>query len=320
MGDELLIQIADRLRAAVRGSDSVGRSHRERLDLEGRGKPISRLGGDEFTILLQDLEHAQDAARVARRVLHSLSRPFEVRGREIFVGASIGISVSPDDGSDTDTLLAAADVAMYHAKGRGGNAYFSGDERHLDATAPARDRPASCARAGPARALLPAAPGLADRARLGGRGADPLDQGRRGDGPSRRVHPRRRRDGDDRRSGMILRTACRQLVQWREEGFEPIRMLQNLSVERLRDLGIANAVEQVLFDTGLSTADLELEITESRILDQSANIVAGIGVSSPRSGSAWPSTISARATRPCCTQRFPIDRRRLIASFGDRGQ
>jgi diguanylate cyclase (GGDEF)-like protein/PAS domain S-box-containing protein len=319
MGDELLTQIADRLRAAVRGSDSVGRSHRERLDLEGRGKPISRLGGDEFTILLQDLEHAQDAARVARRVLHSLSRPFEVRDREIFVGASIGISVSPDDGSDTDTLLAAADVAMYHAKGRGGNAYeFFSPE--MNATSTRRLQLETDLRHALERDQLVLHYQPLRDSRTGRVSAvEALIRWIKDDGE--RVRP------DEfipvaEETGMIvpigewvLRTACRQFVQWREEGFEPIRMSVNLSVEQLRDLGIANAVEQVLFDTGLSTADLELEITESCILDQSTNIVAGIGALSALGIGFALDDFGTGYSSLSALQRFPIDRLKIDRSF-----
>ena len=82
MGDQLLTQVADRLRSAIRGSDSVGRTRNQEPTENDRESPISRLGGDEFTVLLQDLEHPQDAARVARRILHLLSRPFAIGDRE----------------------------------------------------------------------------------------------------------------------------------------------------------------------------------------------------------------------------------------------
>ena len=281
--------------------------------------PISRLGGDEFTILLQDLEHAQDAARVARRVLHSLSRPFEVRDREIFVGASIGISVSPDDGSDTDTLLAAADVAMYHAKDRGGNAYeFFSPE--MNATSTRRLQLETDLRHALERDQLVLHYQPLRDSRTGRVSAvEALIRWIKDDGEMVRPDefiPVAEETGLIVPIGeWVLRTACRQLVQWREEGFEPIRMSVNLSVEQLRDLGIANAVEQILFDTGLSTADLELEITESCILDQSANIVAGIGALSALGIGFALDDFGTGYSSLSALQRFPIDRLKIDRSF-----
>ena len=319
MGDELLIQVADRLRAAIRGSDAVGRAGCERVELEGRGTPISRLGGDEFTILLPDLEHAQDAARVARRVLHSLSRPFEVQGREIFVGASIGISVWPEDGSDSEELLRSADVAMYHAKGRGGNTYeFFSPEMNEISTRRFR------LEAGLRHAL--------ERDQLAVH-YQPLRDSRTGRVSAVEALIRWVNDDGDmvrpdefipvaEETGLIvpigewvLRTACRQLAAWREEGFEPIRMSVNLSVEQLRDLGIANAVEQVLFETGLSPADIELEITESCILDESPNIVAGIAALSALGLGFALDDFGTGYSSLSALQRFPIDRLKIDRSF-----
>ena len=319
MGDELLAQIADRLRAAVRGSDSVGLGRRERIELEGRGVPISRLGGDEFTILLQDLEHAQDSARVARRVLHSLSRPFEVQGREIFVGASIGIAVCPDDGTDTDTLLRAADVAMYHAKGRGGNAYefFSPD---MNATSARRLQLETDLRHALERDQLVLH-------------YQPLRDTRTGRVSAVEALIRWVNDAGEmvrpdefipvaEETGMIvpigewvLRTACRQLVTWREQGFAPIRMSVNLSVEQLRDLGIANSVEQVLYEHGLSASDIELEITESCILDESPNIIAGIGALTALGIGFALDDFGTGYSSLSALQRFPIDRLKIDRSF-----
>lgn len=104
VGDRLLSQVADRLQGSIRASDT-----------------ISRLGGDEFTILLNDVGSSDSVASVARKILQSLSRPFRVEGHELFVTASIGISIFPNDGDDVETLLRSADSAMYRAKELGRN-------------------------------------------------------------------------------------------------------------------------------------------------------------------------------------------------------
>jgi diguanylate cyclase (GGDEF)-like protein/PAS domain S-box-containing protein len=103
-GDKLLQSVARRLVACLRGSDTV-----------------SRQGGDEFVILLAEIEHAEDAARSAEKMLLALAAPHHVAGRDLYITGSIGISVYPDDGLDTETLIRCADTAMYHAKDRGRN-------------------------------------------------------------------------------------------------------------------------------------------------------------------------------------------------------
>jgi len=106
IGDRLLRSIAWRLLGCVRDSDTV-----------------SRRGGDEFLVLLPEIEHAAEAGFSARRILHALSAPHCIAGRELRVTASIGISLYPDCGWDAETLIAHADVAMYQAKERGRNGY-----------------------------------------------------------------------------------------------------------------------------------------------------------------------------------------------------
>ncbi|MEW9897780.1 EAL domain-containing protein [Chitinivorax sp. PXF-14] len=105
-GDQLLQQVAERLKQSMRVSDT-----------------ISRLGGDEFTVILEDLDDAEDAAFSARKVLSALRPSFQLNGTEVTVGASIGIATYPDCGSDLVSLMQAADVAMYRAKNEGRNVY-----------------------------------------------------------------------------------------------------------------------------------------------------------------------------------------------------
>ena len=115
-GDRLLEAVARRLREAARGWDLV--------NSEG-GEPsmVARLGGDEFTLLLPQLKDGEDAARVARRVVDAVRRPFEISGHQVFLGLSVGVALFPRDGSDPETLLRHADLAMATAKRAGGNAY-----------------------------------------------------------------------------------------------------------------------------------------------------------------------------------------------------
>jgi diguanylate cyclase (GGDEF)-like protein/PAS domain S-box-containing protein len=115
VGDALLQGVADRLVASLRFADTATR--------EETPSAISRLGGDEFTILVAPIDDVQHLARIARRILESLARPFHLSGHEVVIGGSIGITAWPDDGDDVEVLLRNADTAMYHAKEQGRNNY-----------------------------------------------------------------------------------------------------------------------------------------------------------------------------------------------------
>ncbi len=106
MGDLLLVTVAERLRASVRKSDVV-----------------ARLSGDEFTVIETDLVDSQPARALARTLVRALGRPFMLKGRDVQVGASVGISIYPDDGTSPEELLQRADLAMYRAKEQGRNRY-----------------------------------------------------------------------------------------------------------------------------------------------------------------------------------------------------
>jgi len=132
-GDMLLKGVAERISACVRETDSLLRSPEL-----GGGTTLARLGGDEFVLVLAPLERPEDAAKVAARVLESLTRPFTLKGGEkVTTTASIGISVYPSDGEDADVLMKNADVAMYQTKENGRNAYRFHDES-MNAAALAR--------------------------------------------------------------------------------------------------------------------------------------------------------------------------------------
>jgi diguanylate cyclase (GGDEF)-like protein len=118
VGDQLLRHVASRLRSCCRErEDEVGPA------LASLAPEVARLGGDEFTIIMAGLQDAQDAAKLARRILSSFAHPVRVGSHEIFINASIGIAIYPYDGEDIDTLLMHADTAMYKAKEQGGSSY-----------------------------------------------------------------------------------------------------------------------------------------------------------------------------------------------------
>lgn len=138
IGDELLGQFSDRLANALRAEDliafeaSQAMNEKELEDSEAKAKNqqmLARLGGDEFTVLLSEIREATDAAAVSKRIIDAVSEPFVVNDSEIRIGASVGIAIFPRDGSDYQTILKSADMAMYQAKEEGKNTYryFSED-------------------------------------------------------------------------------------------------------------------------------------------------------------------------------------------------
>jgi predicted signal transduction protein with EAL and GGDEF domain len=123
-GDKLLRTVADRLTACARRSDRVARIAVESADSGASAEnTIARLGGDEFVIVVSELTHPDEAQAVARRIQAAISQPYVISEREIFVTATIGVAIYPDDGDDAESLLANADAAMYEAKSAGRNRY-----------------------------------------------------------------------------------------------------------------------------------------------------------------------------------------------------
>jgi diguanylate cyclase (GGDEF)-like protein len=118
VGDVLLKSAADRILKCVRRVDYVSRINTEELD-----KTVARMGGDEFTILLSNIDDIQDASKVGQRILNELSQPFKIGAHDIHITASIGITIYPTDTEDPDDLLKYADIAMYQVKEKGRNNY-----------------------------------------------------------------------------------------------------------------------------------------------------------------------------------------------------
>ncbi len=318
-GDVLLTEVADRLRAAVRGGDSIGRLTQASAAQRPAESGISRLGGDEFTVVVADLEHPQDAARVARRILHALSRPFLVSGQEIYATCSIGIAVWPDDGANSEFLLRSADVAMYHAKSRGGATYaFFNSNMNLTSTR--RLALESQLRRGLEREEFHLVYQPIRDTRTGKVSAvEALVRWKDGNGqavsPAEFIPIAEEAGLIVDLGAFVLRTACRQARAWQDAGYAPIRMSVNISVHQLRRTGIVDSIDQILFESGLEAGHLELEITESSMLDANPNIAAaigrlrelGVGLALDDFGTGF-SSLSA-------LQRFPIERLKIDRSF-----
>ncbi|HEU4886651.1 MAG TPA: EAL domain-containing protein, partial [Thermoanaerobaculia bacterium] len=249
-GDRLLADIAQRLHGALRASDT-----------------ISRIGGDEFSVLLPEVVSAEAVAGVARKVLESLTRPFRVDGHELFVTASIGISCYPNDGEDAETLLKCADAAMYRAKELGRNQAqlftASMNERYVRRLALEQHLHHAIEREQLELWYQP----VYDRAR---RRIVSLEALLRWRDPVRGLIQPTEFIGLAEETGMIIpigewviRTACRQLRQWHEQGLETLRMAVNISAVQLQHRGMVDVIRTAIEENRLAPHHLELEITES---------------------------------------------------------
>jgi diguanylate cyclase (GGDEF)-like protein len=262
-GDQLLQQVALRLRASCRDREDEVRPAQE------AGTDVARLGGDEFTVIMPGLARADDAGKLARRILSSMAHPIPVAGQEIFVTASIGIAVFPDDGEDLETLLMHADTAMYKAKEHGGNSYRT-YSRTMNAQALQRLTLENALRRGLERNEFE----LHYQPIVDGRtgapvGAEALVRWRHPDLglllPSEFV-PLAEENGLIIPLGeWVLQEACRQNLAWQQGGLPRLRVVVNLSSRQLRRT-LPDIVARTLQATGLESRFLGLELTESLLV------------------------------------------------------
>jgi diguanylate cyclase (GGDEF)-like protein/PAS domain S-box-containing protein len=301
-GDELLLEMSQRLRRCVREDDTV-----------------ARLGGDEFTIILADLRHPEDAAHVAQKVIEAVQKPLKLGAVPVEVSASIGIAIYPVDGADAETLLRNADSAMYRAKDSGRNNYqlctdsmkTRAVERH---SAETRLRKAiygdqlvlhyqpqvgvGSGRIVGAEALVrwnDPERGLIDPAEFLSAAEE-----------SRLIVPL---------GSWVLRAACKQIRDWNDRGATPIRVGINLSARQFLHHDLIEMVKRITEEEDVNAAWLELEISETTAMqspDVTMNIVralraVGVGVALHNFGTGASSITYLR--------RFALSALKIDGSF-----
>ncbi len=302
VGDELLQSVAGRLVACVRASDTV-----------------CRYGGDEFVILLADIDKPQDAAHVAEKLHQASAVPHLVGGHELHVSLSIGISVYPDDGSDTNSLMGNADTAMYHAKASGRNVYrfFTAD---MNARAVRRLLVEGSLR----RALkqdefvLHYQPQI-DLVSGAMTGAEALIRWR--DPDFGLVYPGEF-IGIAEECGLIvpigrwvLREACRQVQAWLDAGLQAVPVAVNISAVEFRQRDLLDGVALILEETGLASRYLELELTESVLMDNAESSVAVLEALKAMGVSLAVDDFGTGYSSLSYLKRFPIGTLKIDRSF-----
>lgn len=302
VGDQLLQEIARRLKTTVRAFDTV-----------------SRQGGDEFIVLLNEINGPGDVAHIAEKLLQSVAEPCDVDGNELSVTLSIGISMFPDDGNDVDTLMKSADAAMYHAKENGRNNYqFFTPNMHEKAMS--RQKLENGLR----RALRRSEFVLHYQPKLCLRTGDIVGI----EALLRWQHPtegliapasfiRVAEEGGliSAIGEWVLREACQSNQRWQQSGLLNVPIAVNISAVQFRDRNFLAQVAGILRDTGLDAHWLELELTESIVMQDSGRAEAlleelremGVRLSIDDFGTGYSSLAYLR--------RFKIDALKIDQSF-----
>jgi diguanylate cyclase (GGDEF)-like protein/PAS domain S-box-containing protein len=302
VGDRLLQSVAQRLLSCVRSSDTVGRQ-----------------GGDEFVVLLWEVRRAEDAAIAAAKILEALRKPHLIDAHELHITASIGIVTYPEDGTDVETLMKKADLAMYHAKQTRHDSYEF-------------FKPEMNARAIERQSLEDTLHHAIERQELvlhyqpkfnlatsGIVGAEALIRWRH---PQRGLVPPGQFISIAEECGLIvpigrwvLREACRQARAWQIAGLPPLCVAINVSSVELRAPGFVAGVRATLKETGLEPRYLELELTETVLIEDSRSVAAvlkdlkdiGVLLALDDFGTGYSNLSQLK--------RFPIDALKIDQSF-----
>jgi diguanylate cyclase (GGDEF)-like protein len=253
VGDELLQSAAARLQACVRNSDT-----------------ISRQGGDEFVVLLSEIESAHDATISAEKLIDAMATPHFIDGHQVHVTLSIGISLYPDDADDAETMLRNADTAMYHAKKTGRNNFKTFTSGMNDNAVTRRSIEETLHLALAQGCLLLHYQPKVNLATGIITGVEALLRLRRGDGgllwPEQFVSIAESCGLIVPIGKWVLREACRQTAEWLRDGINIGQIAVNVSAIEFHGKEFLDGVYTVLRETGLDPRHLELELTESVLM------------------------------------------------------
>ncbi len=301
-GDQLLIEFAKRMITNVREVDTV-----------------SRLAGDEFTIILNNIKSPEEAGHISRKILDSLKNPIQLQGRDIFVSTSIGIALYPNDGTTANQLIKNADSAMYHAKERGRNnfQFFSSfmNQKVLDELEMETNLRQALKNGEFSLNYQPQFD-LKNQKMIG---LEVLLRWKHPIlgliSPSVFIPHAEKSDLIITIGEWVLRTACEKSMSWQAQGLQPIRIAVNLSGMQLKQHDLIYRIKKILHDTKLPPQLLELELTEGVLMDNTETTIStlrelknmDIRLSIDDFGTGYSSLSYLK--------RFPIDTLKIDQSF-----
>jgi diguanylate cyclase (GGDEF)-like protein len=301
LGDELLTEVARRLRTTVRRSDT-----------------LARFGGDEFVLVLNDVAAVEEIEGIIQAVCRCLTRPIELADLEVHVSLSVGVSIYPTDGTDRETLLKHADVAMYQAKRAGRNGFqfyrpamnaFTRERLVLE------NDLRRAVRASEFQLLYQPQASTEDG------GIESVEALIRWNHPRLGLLPPAAFIPLAEESGLIipigewvLREACRQASSWRRSGL-PLRVAVNLSVQQLHERELAETVNAALAAAGLDPRYLELELTESVVMQEAESSGRILRRLSDRGVSITIDDFGTGYSSLSYLRRLPLTRLKIDRSF-----
>jgi len=302
LGDHLLRAVAARLQSALRATDTVARQ-----------------GGDEFVLVLSDQVSEQQIASELQRIAQSFSQPFSVEGRDVFITASIGAALHPQDAKDPETLMKSAELAMYRAKESGRNTYqlytVEMQTRVTERLALESRLRQALARGEFELHYQPQVDLRTNRV-FGCEALIRWEQPELGKVSPVRYIPLAEETGLIVPIGeWVLRTACRQCKSWLDAGLPEVTVAVNISARQFREKNLFQLVQTILAETGLAPGQLELEVTESVIMHDAQQVIAslqafrdmGVRLSVDDFGTGYSSLSYLK--------RFPVDRLKIDQSF-----
>jgi diguanylate cyclase (GGDEF)-like protein/PAS domain S-box-containing protein len=302
IGDLLLQEVSERLCGCVRDGDTV-----------------ARLGGDEFTIIMPNMIKPKQAAMVADRVIDSLQKLFVLKGHEVSISGSIGVTIYPDDAETAVELLKNADSAMYLAKDQGKSCYqFFTQDINLEVQdrlviknnlQKALDRDEFILHYQPKLEIL-------------SNQVTGVEALMRWQNEDLGLVPPNKFIPSLEETGMIvdvgewaLRTACQKHVEWQNAGLPPIQIAVNLSARQLREPSFARKVEEILKESGVGSEGLSIEITESMLMSDSTRAVIALGELSEMGIEISMDDFGTGYSSLSYLKRFPIDTIKIDQSF-----